>query len=146
MAPKKVQLYFWVLCSSSPYAVGPEFSDEQDILSMAVHTADLVSVPANITRPNENTKITKVSLIPWLRANGYADLANGLDTSSQENCQTLQSTVVPSTESASQVPINGTLTKWTPERKDEARRMLDHEKARGLKDYAARMWPPVQKC
>lgn len=123
---------------TSACGVSPDFSWEIEVLVTAVQTADLVSVPANITRPNKNTKITKVSLILWLRANGYGDLANGLDASSQQNCQTLQSTLFPSTESASQVPINGTLTKWTPERKDEARKMLDREKARGVKNYAAR--------
>lgn len=123
---------------SSPYGVGPDFSWEVEVLITAVQTADLVSVPANITRPKKNTKITKASLIPWLRANDYADLANGLESFPEENYSTLQSTVDPSTESALQIPINGTLTKWTAERKEKARRMLDDEKARGVKDFAAR--------
>lgn len=65
---------------NSPYGVPPDTSWEERALISAVETGLLLSAPVNVTEPDTHTKISVSSLLPWLRAQGYHDLAAELNT------------------------------------------------------------------
>lgn len=113
---------------TSPYGVSPDLSWEIRRLISAVSAGDLATAPTSVVTPNDETGILKSSLVPWLRAQGEVYLADELDTSSQTN---------GSTAAASTVPINGTVTVWTRERKLAAQTMYDGLKAQGVRAYSA---------
>jgi len=101
---------------SSPYGVGPDFSWEVEVLITAVQTGHLVAVTGNTIDPNKISKVTTASLVPWLRLQGYADLANQLKTSPQANGPAPPTDVVP---------VESTVTE--PERRLQALRALGGE-------------------
>ena len=133
---------------SSPYGVGPDFSWEIEVLISAVQTADLVSVPATITRPKKNTKITKASLIPWLRANDYADLANGLDVAPLEECAPSSATVVLSGRN---VPVSAnresgqTISPTLPAKEGGQNGPVFSVKKSVLIDKYKKEWPTIER-
>ena len=93
------------------------------MLIASVRTGDLTSAPPNIAEPNRDTHVAKKSFMPWLRGLGEYDfLVDGLSDA--------KDTSVPAT--------SGTVIVWTPERKDDARAMLEREKHQGVRDYAAK--------
>lgn len=113
---------------TSSNGVAPDLSWEIKRLISEVITGGLKTAPAGAVAPNEKTEIARTSLVPWLRIKGYIDLADALDTSSLAN-------ELPA--ATSPVPINGTAVSWTPERKLAAQTMLNSERARGAKAFAA---------
>jgi len=129
---------------SSPYGMPPDLSWEIDVLYTAVQTNHLLSVPVTTSTPPGEIKVTKASLLPWLRSNGYAALAAELDTPSQI-CEFDSPPVngqrvipAPSVITTTQIHRNGTAILWTTERKLAAKEMLTKEKAAGVRDYAAK--------
>lgn len=113
---------------TSPYGVSPDLSWEIRRLTSAVKAGGLVTAPVGVVAPNDETEISKNSLVDWLRTQSEFDLADELDTTSQAN--------EPSV-ATSPVPINGTDVVWTPERKLEAKNMRDSAKTSGVKAYTA---------
>jgi hypothetical protein len=64
----------------SRYGVPPDTTWEERAVISAVETGILLSAPTNVTSPDIHTKISMVSLLPWLQAQGYDDLAAKLGT------------------------------------------------------------------
>ncbi len=114
----------------SPYGVSPDLSWEIRRLTSAVKAGGLVTAPIGVVAPDNDTEILKTSLVDWLRTQREVDLADELDTSPLVN-------EPPAATSPFPVPINGTAVSWTPERKLAAQTMLNSEKARGAKAFAA---------
>ncbi|MBU6257889.1 MAG: hypothetical protein KGO01_05655 [Burkholderiales bacterium] len=61
------------------YGDPPDLSDEIRMLSSAVRSKDIASIPAEASSPDGDTDITAASLIPWLRLHSYIDEADGLE-------------------------------------------------------------------
>jgi hypothetical protein len=66
---------------------------EERMLISAAKTQDVLTVPLNVTAPDVYTEISRISLLPWLRIQGYQDLANQLDTNT--SLQVVQPPVAP---------------------------------------------------
>ena len=99
---------------SSPYGVSPVTSWEERSLISAVEAGILLSAPASATAPDIHTKISVSSLVPWLRAQGYHDLAAELNTPMVTNSVQGQLAQVPSSPIVSE-----------PDRRLKALRDLD---------------------
>ena len=65
------------------YGDTPDLSHEQRRLVSAILTGNLKSFPANPATPDSDTQIDVATLIPWLRAQRYIDLADGLEGSTK---------------------------------------------------------------
>jgi len=90
-----------------------ELADEIRMLKSAVSAGTLVAVPISAALDNR-TEITVKSLLPWLRARGHHDLADGLQN--------------PATET-----VMG--TKWTPAKLAE---LESFRKTHGTKETSER--------
>lgn len=82
---------------TSPYCVSPDTSWEEKLLISSVLTHHLSSAPVNITEPTSDTRVSVVSLVPWLRLHGHHDLATELD-SPAHSASPAQMTVTPPIE------------------------------------------------
>ena len=70
----------------SPNGVSPNLSWEIRTLISAVNAGELITAPAGVAAPNDDTEILRKSLVAWLRLQEGANLiklAEALDTSSQ---------------------------------------------------------------
>ena len=69
----------------SRYGVPPDTSWEERVVISAAETGVLMSAPIDVTAPDIHTKISMASLMPWLQAQGYDDLAAKLSTTMTAN-------------------------------------------------------------
>lgn len=86
------------------YGIPLDAAWEERKLISAVTTQDILSAPLNVDNPNRNTQVSRVSLIPWLRAQGYPSLADELDarpvTASTSNPSQIQQMAAPQCRTA----------------------------------------------
>lgn len=103
-----------------PFGIPFDTAWDEGLLIAALAAGTLLSAPPNVAAANKNTRIQAESLVPWLKAKGYEDLAMELSTRPGPGALRSGSTNAPPS-----TPKNPEMTE--PERRLKALRELGGE-------------------